>query len=187
MTLVDDVETCITMDLKSPGNELWIVGITHNELGASHYYKTLGVLGANVPKVNLKTAPIIMAKMSDAICHGLVRSCHDLSEGGLAVAASEMAFAGELGIHIDLKTVPVSDGVTTDEQILFSESASRFLIEVTLDHVEALTKALNGLTVSKIGNINSSGKVIFTNKEGQDVISATNDALKESWQAPLRW
>jgi hypothetical protein len=61
------------------------------------------------------------------------------------------------------------------------------IIEVTLDHVEALTKALNGLTVSKIGNINSSGKVIFTNKEGQDVISATNDALKESWQAPLRW
>ena len=92
--------------LKKPGNILFIVGETKNELGGSHYYKLHNQLGANVPKVDLKTGPEIARRISSAIAAGLVASCHDCSEGGLAVALAEMAFAGGFGIEADLKGLP---------------------------------------------------------------------------------
>ena len=86
------------MDAKKASNLLFIVGETKNELGGSHYYKVNGFLGANVPTLDLGKAPKIADKISTAIAQSLVDSCHDCSEGGLAVALAEMAFAGGLGI-----------------------------------------------------------------------------------------
>ncbi|GAJ21003.1 unnamed protein product, partial [marine sediment metagenome] len=94
ISIVDDINKCVTMDAKKASNLLFIVGETKNELGGSHYYKINDQVGANVPKLDLGTAPKIAKKISDAISQGLVVSCHDCSEGGLAVALAEMAFAG---------------------------------------------------------------------------------------------
>ena len=101
---------------------IFIVGQTKNELGGSHYYKINGHLGANVPKVDIKTAAATAKKISAAISAGLVASCHDCSEGGLAVALAEMAFAGGLGIEADLRGLPVSDDCSRVDTQLFSES-----------------------------------------------------------------
>ncbi len=114
ISIVDDVNKCVTMDAKKAGNLLFIVGETKNELGGSHYYKINGRLGANVPKLDLKTAPKIAGRISDAIANGLVVSCHDCSEGGLAVALAEMAFAGGLGIEADLRGLPKSKDCLAD-------------------------------------------------------------------------
>ena len=111
MSLVDNAAKCVTMDIKKPTNLLFIVGITKNELGGSHYYKINNQIGSNVPKVDLKTAPKIAAKISEAIEKGLVASCHDCSEGGLAAALAEMAFAGGFGIEADLRGLPKSAGL----------------------------------------------------------------------------
>ena len=94
------------MDLKAPGNLLYIIGETFNELGGSEYYKLKGYLGASVPKVKGAKAKRTFKAVTKAIDEGLVKSCHDLSEGGLAVAAAEMAFAGGYGLEIDLCKVP---------------------------------------------------------------------------------
>jgi phosphoribosylformylglycinamidine (FGAM) synthase-like enzyme len=102
ISIVDDVDKCITMDVKAAGNLLFIVGQTRDELGGSHYYKINGHIGANVPKTDLEIAPKTAQKIAQAIAEGLVESCHDCSEGGLAVALAEMAFAGGLGIQADL-------------------------------------------------------------------------------------
>ncbi|MCK4294064.1 MAG: phosphoribosylformylglycinamidine synthase subunit PurL, partial [Planctomycetes bacterium] len=96
ISIVDDINKCVTMDAKKTSNFLFIVGETKNELGGSHYYKINGELGANVPKLDLEMAPRIAKKISAAIAQGLIVSCHDCSEGGLAVALAEMAFAGGL-------------------------------------------------------------------------------------------
>src|SRR5207244_1046780 len=105
---VPDVRRCVTMDLKEPGNALYLVGATHNEMGGSHYHLIHGQNGGVVPRVDVELAPRLFTRLHDAIAAGLVRSCHDLSEGGLAVAAAEMAFAG--GIGADLTELPrVSD------------------------------------------------------------------------------
>src|SRR5208283_1769094 len=127
---VDDVARCVTMDLKEPGNALYLVGTTRDELGGSHYSRTLAAFGhvgcdqmqdGQVPQLDPQTARRTFAAMHRAIHAGLVRACHDLSEGGMAVAAAEMAFAGGFGAKIDLQAMPY-DGELDMAARLFSES-----------------------------------------------------------------
>ena len=128
MGLVHDVRQCVTMDLKEPGNDLYVVGLTKDELGGSHFNVVTKQTGGNVPRVDLELAPRIFAAVHSAIMQGLLRACHDTSEGGLAVALAEMAFAG--GVGADLTTFKdVASGVD-DTVRLFSESASRVVLEV---------------------------------------------------------
>ena len=127
--IMPNIQVITSMDLKAPGNLLYIIGDTFNELGGSEYYKLKGYLGANVPKVKGAKAKRTFKAVTKAIDQGIVKSCHDLSEGGLAVAAAEMAFAGGYGLEIDLGKVPGKDLIRNDT-VLFSESNSRFLIEV---------------------------------------------------------
>jgi phosphoribosylformylglycinamidine synthase len=130
MSIVEDINKCVTMDAKRASNLLFVVGETKNELGGSHYYKINGHLGANVPRLDLDTAPKIAKRISVAIADGLVVSCHDCSEGGLAVALAEMAFAGGLGIEADLRGLPRSkDCCRTDAQLL----EEKFLVIKTED------------------------------------------------------
>ena len=187
MGIVEDVAQCITMDLKRPGNAILIVGETKNELGASHYYKLHDELGANVPKVDLRTAPKIMTAVAEAIRQGLIVSCHDCSEGGLAAALAEMAFAGGLGIQVNLAEVPVSRNVTRTDQILFSESTTRFLIEVNPDHFGRLAQLFRDFRFGEIGNVTGVPRLTVKDVSGKPTIDADILDLKESWQAPLRW
>jgi len=109
------------MDLKEAGNALYLVGQTKDELGGSHFHLVTGRAGGNVPHVDLHTAPKVFAAVHSAISQGLVRACHDLSEGGLAVAAAEMCFAGGIGADV----TSLRDELSDDAK-LFSESPSRF-------------------------------------------------------------
>ncbi len=102
---VDDVAHCVTMDLKEPGNLLFIVGQTKEELGGSHFALVGGCSGGEVPKVDAAVAARTFAAVHQAIASGTIRACHDLSEGGLAVALAEMAFAGGLGARVELGRV----------------------------------------------------------------------------------
>ena len=186
MTLVDDVNKCVSMDLKKAGNYIVVVGLTKNELGGSHYYKIKETLGANVPKVDLKVAAMTAQKMSQAISAGLVRSSHDCSEGGLAVALAEMAFAGGLGIDADLSTLARTDDCTSSDAMLFSESCSRYVIEVEPDKFEAFSKQMQGVAFAKIGTVNNQDKLNINNG-GQNLVNEKLSLLKEAWQKPLAW
>ncbi len=127
--VIPNIQSTTSMDLKAPNNLLYIIGDTFNELGGSEYYKLKGYLGASVPKVKGAKAKRTFKAVTKAIDSGLVKSCHDLSEGGLAVAAAEMAFAGGYGLELDLRKVPGKE-LSRNDFLLFSESNSRFLIEV---------------------------------------------------------
>ncbi|MFW5798573.1 MAG: phosphoribosylformylglycinamidine synthase subunit PurL, partial [Planctomycetota bacterium] len=145
ITLIDDVSRAVTMDLKTPGNLLVAVGATKDELGASEYYAARGAIGNNVPKLNPKGALTVLQAVESAIRKRLVRSCHDLGDGGLAVGLAEMAFAGDLGAEVALTDVPRTDEVTRDEQVLFSESNSRFVLEVTPKKLDRLMAQLSNV------------------------------------------
>ncbi len=175
------------MDAKKPGNLLFVVGRTHNELGGSHYYKLRGQLGANVPKLDLELAPQIARKISQAIADGLVASCHDCSEGGLAVALAEMAFAGGLGIEADLHALPTSKDCTTVETQLFSESNSRYVVEVQPQHYDAFAKLMLNLPFGQIGKVTSGSKLVIRSEDDDNVIDAEIDILKQAWQKTLDW
>ena len=104
MGQVDDVSKCVTMDLKSSGNEMFLLGLTKDEFGGSHYCLVNELVGGELPTVDAAKNRNLYLALHQAIGEGLVRSCHDLSEGGLAVAAAEMGFAGGLGIEMQLST-----------------------------------------------------------------------------------
>jgi phosphoribosylformylglycinamidine (FGAM) synthase-like enzyme len=187
MSIVDDIKKCVTMDAKEAGNFLFVVGETKSELGGSHYYKINGQLGANVPKVDLETAPKIARRVGDAIARGLAVSCHDCSEGGLAVSLAEMAFAGGLGIEADLRGLPKSEDCSRTDMQLFSESNSRYIIEVEPGNYDAFVKLMLNLPVGQIGKITEEKTLIIKTEDGEKVIEADIDSLKEAWQKPLDW
>ena len=130
------------MDLKNAGNVLYLIGETRDELGASHFALVNNVDGGQVPSVDPLKARKIFAALHGAIEKGLVRACHDLSEGGLAAATAEMAFAGGLGAEIDLTVVPTGDHEIEPAARLFSESNTRFLCEVVPANAAAFEDAL---------------------------------------------
>ena len=187
MSIVDDVKKCVTMDVKKENNIIFIVGMTKNELGGSHYYKVNGQLGCNVPTVDLKLAPKIAKRINQAIEQGLVESCHDCSEGGLAVALAEMAFAGGLGIEADLRGLPKDSDCISAVQQLFSESNSRYIVEVELDKFDAFAKLMLNLPFGQIGKVTSEKKLIIKTDAGQVAIDSQLGELKNAWQKPFNW
>jgi phosphoribosylformylglycinamidine synthase len=184
---VADVSRCVTMDLKQPGNFLYIVGETKNELGGSHFALVNNLDGGQVPTVDPARAKATFAAMHRAINGGLVAACHDLSEGGLAAAIAEMAFAGGLGAEINLDAVPApaACGLAPAAK-LFSESNTRFLCEVALDHAADFEAKLTDIPFAKIGTVQVGDQITVT-ANNKSLIDADIYALKESWQRPLRF
>ena len=196
---VDDVRQCVTMDLKRPGNMLYQIGATRNELGGSHYTLVENLTGGLVPQVDVGVAKEIFARLHQAIKQGLVRACHDISEGGLAVAIAEMAFAGDCGAKIRLSDVPCDiptqdRGVGLDGILLFSESNTRFLVEISAAKQRAFELLFKGIPHAHIGEVTDNGRLqiaapLFPGREPPKhlLIAADLDKLKEAWQKPLRW
>lgn len=185
--IVDDVNKSVTMDAKKPGNILFAVGLTRNELGASHYYKINSKLGANVPTTDIGIAKETANRIHKAIDRRLVRSCHDCSEGGLAVAIAEMAFAGNLGIEADLRGLPRSDDCERIDSCLFSESNSRYIVEVEPDKFDAFAKLMLDVPFGQIGKVTAENKLVIKDENGTAVIDLQIDMLKQAWQKPLNF
>jgi phosphoribosylformylglycinamidine synthase len=187
MGIVEDVNKCVTMDAKGAGNLIFVVGLTKNELGGSHYYKVNDELGANVPKMDLETSVEISRRVAKAIGQGLVRSCHDCSEGGLAVALAEMDFAGGLGIEADLRGLAVSEDCVKADTMLFSESNSRYVIEVQPENYDAFAKLMLNIPFGQIGEVIEAKKLLVHDVQQKTVIHADLETLKQAWQKPLAW
>ncbi|MEP3478338.1 MAG: phosphoribosylformylglycinamidine synthase subunit PurL [Fuerstiella sp.] len=167
---IDHVEQAVTMDLKAAGNKLYLIGETHtNELGGSHYNLVNNIEGGDVPKVDTTKNLANYMALNSAIKTGLIRSCHDLSEGGLAVSAAEMAFAGGIGVSLN-------DSLSTAE--LFSESNGRLLVEVTADKAADFEAVVSSAV--EVGTTNDSDRVTVGS-----LINGTLEELKSAWQAPL--
>ncbi len=162
MGIVPDIAHTVTMDLKQAGNTLYVVGETRDELGGSHFTQlphrdsqqqsnTLTDSPTPQPVIN---ALAHMRRLHTAISAGLVRACHDASEGGLGVALAEMCLAGQLGATIDLAQAPgardLSDAVT-----LFSESLCRFIVEVASSDRERFETLLADTPFARVGEVTS--------------------------------
>lgn len=181
--IVPDLRATVSMELKAQGNLLYILGDTYPELGGSEYYKLKGYLGASVPKLHASKARKAYYNLTKAMGEGMVKSCHDLSEGGLAVAAAEMAFAGGCGVELDLKAVP-SKHVSRDDFMLFSESNSRFLIEVAPrdrgDFEDLMRKSC-----TQIGEVTKKDRMLVHGLNGKVVVDADIAELRHAWKKTL--
>ncbi|MDP7277341.1 MAG: phosphoribosylformylglycinamidine synthase subunit PurL [Planctomycetaceae bacterium] len=184
---IDDITQVVSMDLKQPGSCLLLVGETRDEMGGSHLGLVNDLDGGDVPRVDLETAPAILARLHASIVAGTVLSCHDLSEGGLAVAAAEMAFAGHYGASLDLTELAASSQLADPAVLLFSESPTRFLVEVDPAATAAFLDTMAGQPVVVVGSTDSGDRLQVTAGDGRTLVDADLGDLKACWQAPLQW
>lgn len=189
IAIIDDVEKVVSADAKKAGNLIYCVGTTFDEMGGSCYDAVNRWQGSNVPKVNFKKSGLIFEHLSQAIQKGVVASCHDCSEGGLAVALAEMAFSGNLGMEIFLAKLKhkIKRQRLKDDILLFSESNSRFIVEVEEQSRDSFEKILKSVDFSLIGRLIPAKDFKILGTNGQVVINTKVNILKEAWQRPLRW
>ena len=187
ISVMEDVNRAVSMDFKKAGDLIYIVGTTYNELGSSEYFGTHGFIGNNVPKVSPQRGKELMDRLSLATEKGLVRACHDLSEGGIGVAVAEMAFAGGLGATIYLDSVPLGEPIDRDDFILFSESNSRFLVEVALENKGEFEQIMDGTSFAAIGQVADSEILEVYGLGDKKIVATSLGELKDAWQRPLRW
>ena len=180
--VLEDATKVVSMDVKDPGDVVYVLGDTYNEMGGSEYLALRGQLGRNVPRVNTTKARALYKKLSQSIASGLVASCHDCSDGGLGVALAESAFAGGFGMDIDLGPL----GMEHDSVALFSESQSRFIVTVPGSRAAKFEAALDGSSVTRLGEVIPEHALKVTQRNGKQV-QAPLAGLKEAWQRPLRW
>lgn len=184
---IADIRRAVTMDLKESGNLLYLVGSTRNELGGSHFALVNKLEGGKVPQVDAALAPKIFRAVHAAIDAGLVRSCHDLSEGGLAAALTEMCFAGGLGADVNLTELARSTGLSDDAVLLFSESNTRFVVEVPTASKSEFEAIIAGIPVVELGRVKVDARVTMTGTKGAAVVDSATADLKRAWQSPLAW
>ncbi|MEK7389754.1 MAG: phosphoribosylformylglycinamidine synthase subunit PurL [Elusimicrobiota bacterium] len=186
---VYDGRKAVTMDFKGPGNALYMIGRTNDEMAGSLYHRVLGRVGGDVPRVNPATAIDGFKALHAAISRGLVLSAHDLSEGGLALAAAEMGFTGEFGCLIDLDECPRDPRIFSNETLLFSESPSRILTEVAPEDEGAFLrhfgKSAKSACVRRVGQTTANPILKVTGLEGTTVLEEPLKELKEAWQNAL--
>lgn len=180
---VPDVQHVCTMDLKAAGSHLYLIGETRDELGGSYHYRLLGYVG-NVAPGLAERGPDEAGALHTAIRQGLVLSCHDLSEGGLAVAAAEMMIAGRLGVELCLEAMSRHAGVPLREDcLLFSESNGRYLVEVALHRGAEFEHLMAGLPCARVGSvINETELVVSRPLGGEEIFTVTLDAAETAWR-----
>ncbi len=179
---VDDFRKALTLDFKAPGNAIYLVGWTAEEMGGSLYSQWRGdPLAGAVPLPYPKRARACLRLLSAAIAKGLVSACHDLSEGGLGVAAAEMAFSGEIGALLELDEVCRPKGLHSNEAVLFSESPSRFLVEVACEKEKEFLKAMKGAILARVGSTLANPVLRIKGTDGSALLEEPLAKLKEAW------
>ncbi len=184
LAIVPDIDRTVTMDLKQGGDWLYIVGLTRGELGGSSLARRFGAAGwGSAPQPPADALDLYRA-LHGAIASGLVRACHDCSEGGLAVAAAEMALAGGLGLELRLAAVPRSADADHDAAIAFCESLGRLLVEVRPSASDKFEALLAGHPLARIGRVRADDRIIIAGLDEQPVIETNLVAVEQAWRSP---
>lgn len=175
--IVEDIRRCITSDFKKGGDPVYLVGETKNEMGGSALFRKFGGKGGTVPTVDLKNMSRSMSSLKRCMDRGLVRACHDPSDGGLAVALAEMCIGGDVGFVgdvSDLGKLPVTIK-------LFSESNSRWVVEVDAEREKEWLRTFKGPS-TKIGEVDGRSLRIMNSACPIDL---DVEEIRKTWSEPF--
>ena len=182
-----DVRFTATSDFKEAGDRIYLVGTSHDELGASELAFMLtesgeaAGIGGQVPLLPHPEQNLAMYRqLATAIQRGAVRTAHDCSEGGLAVAVAEMCIGGRLGANVDLDGTGAGDVWGR----LWGESLGRFIVAVSPEHETTFRELMRGHRITVLGEVLDNGALHVTDGE-DDVLHVEVDAMVDAWQATL--
>ncbi|RZN34557.1 MAG: phosphoribosylformylglycinamidine synthase subunit PurL [Methanophagales archaeon ANME-1-THS] len=181
--LCEDVRKCITVDLKEAGNPLYLVGETKEELGGSEYFRLRLHSGGPVPRTDPEILKRSMDALREAMKAGFIASCHDLAEGGLAVAVCEMVLGGDIGATLDIARV---NPHMRSDYTLFSESNTRWMVEVWRDEKSTFEKLMEtrGVCITKIGET-INGKSVMINNGAKKLVDLSLADVRAAWTGKL--
>ncbi len=172
--MVHELERAVTMDAKRPGNTLLLVGPACESLTGSHHDRLFGSGSGPAPTVDLQAGPRTARLVADAVRAGLVRSAHDVSDGGVLVAVAEMLIAG----FTSDQTIGFEGSGSLGEGFAFSEGPSRYVLEV---EDPALVHRFSTAGCMVLGRLTDSGRLRW------DVVDEPVSELTRVWRAPLDW
>ena len=181
-SVVKDVKTCVTMDAKFPGDLVYVVGQTKDELGGSEYYQLMEKIGLHVPKVEVNLLWPLYLALHRAIQQGLVSSAHAVAKGGMAVHLAMVAMGGELGMDVDIGKVPSPPGLSPT-QILYSESAGRLIVTVDPAKKDAFEKLFAQMPAACIGKVTETQRFKVQRGIGELIIDEDVLDLKKAWNS----
>ncbi len=179
-SVIKNTEKCITMESKIPGDLVYILGETKDELGGSEYYRMMEEVGLNVPKVDASEVIPLYKRLGEAIDKELIASAHAVSRGGLGVHVAMVAMGGETGMDINLKSVPACSGLS-DTKILYSESAGRFIVTVDPAKKGKFEEMFKGLKIGLIGRVTDSDVLRVSGISGNEIMNERINTLKDSF------
>jgi phosphoribosylformylglycinamidine synthase len=187
---MEDVRRAVTMGFKKPGDLIYVVGRTRNEMGGGEFYRMLAetrsqpeAIGMRVPQVDPASALALYRAMGAAHAGGWLQSSHTPTLGGVGVAFALAAMGGDLGAEIELDALPTDGDLTLDER-LFSESNSRFVVTVKPEDAPAFERVFAGLPCARLGVVNDSGRLMLT-LGGKTVVNTVVENLRKAFKKPL--
>ncbi len=181
--IVADVTHCVTFDLKLPGDIVYVLGETRDELGGSEYYELLGEVGLNVPRVDPEANLDLYRALGAAMNEGLVASCRALGRGGIGVHGPMCALAGDAGLRLDLDRV-VQAGGLSPERVLFSESAGRFIVSVAAEDAKRFEAVLQGRAAARVGRVTE--EKTFRITRGKETLAELDlEEIRAAYQKPF--
>jgi phosphoribosylformylglycinamidine synthase len=181
--IVPDVTKAVSSDFKRAGDRIYLLGKTFRELAGSELGAQLGVSASAVPRVEFKSAALRYRTLFSAMQESLASACHDLSDGGLAVALAEMAIGGRLGAVVDMEAAQ-SEPMTAAE-LLYSESASRLLVTVPENRAGRFEALFSGQACACIGRV-AEGPELLIRSQGRPLLREQVDALAEAFKATFK-
>jgi len=170
-----DVNKAVPGHFQKLDSVVLMIGERKNELGGSVYYSLYDEMGANVPKPNLEEVKNQIFALTDCIDDGLVLSCHDISDGGVASTLAEMTFGNDIGCDINI------DSNLLNEKLLWSETGG-FILEISLENIDGIKTIFSHVEL----DVYEIGKTVGNLIQINNVVGLTVNKAKEAWTNGLR-
>jgi phosphoribosylformylglycinamidine synthase subunit PurSL len=182
--VIDDFAKVVSLDAKMPGDLVYILGETHEELAGSEYFSMNKLNGTKVPGVDAKKNKKLYEAYFVAIQQKLIASSISIGRGGLGIALAKKAIGGRLGTDIALNNLPGT--VKRDDFALFSESQGRILLTIAPQNKNAFEKIINGNAFLCIGEITNNPKIVISGLNSKEIINLDLKKATQSYRKTFK-
>jgi phosphoribosylformylglycinamidine synthase subunit PurSL len=183
MGIIKDVRKACGTDFLEPGDLVYLLGETNGEMGGSIFERVSKLRLGPCPEVKPSVSMPLYRKLANAISGKLARSCHDISEGGLAVALAESCLGGRLGAQISIDTISGSSP-SEAARLLFCESPSRFVVSVRPEDRERFESTMRDSPFAMIGMVTERNRLDISYKN-ETVLELGLKDIEKAFKTPI--
>lgn len=185
ISVIDHYTQTLSIDSKFPGDLIYILGQTKDEMGGSEYYEKMGYHSNQVPQTNLETARQLYLNFEQANKRGLISSAISVSQGGLAHAILRKSIAGQFGFEIDITKIPQSGDINRADTLLFSQSTSRVLVTISPENREAFEALFDPSLCQKIGQVVEDKTICIHGFDNTPIVNTSLNKVESIFRKPF--